>query len=146
MMCLVLLNGLGCQLTLTRNIDNTVLNKDDTLTNAKIKHNGIELYVPLYTSSVQQQAMLFRQFTSKTPTELQYVERSVFMKEVNTQNFWTFELGTQERINVPIWTNVGFKQRDRQDSQNLNNDIFSRPPVTSDQCIIGTQKYSESGI
>ena len=35
-------------------------------------------------------------------TELQYPERSVFMKEVNTQNFWTFALGTQEGINFPI--------------------------------------------
>ena len=25
------------------------------------------------------------------------------MKEVNTQHFWTFELGTQEGVNVPIW-------------------------------------------
>ena len=25
------------------------------------------------------------------------------MKEVSTQNFWTFELGTQEGVNVPIW-------------------------------------------
>ena len=33
---------------------------------------------------------------NKTPTQIQYPGRSVFMKEVNTQNFWTFELGTQE--------------------------------------------------
>ena len=68
------------------------------------------------------------------------------MKEVNTQNLWNFELGTQEGINVPIWIIVGFQQQDRQNSQNLNNDTFYRPPVTSAQCIIGTEKYPDSAI
>ena len=68
------------------------------------------------------------------------------MKEVNTQNLWNFELGTQEGINFPIWIIVGFQHRERQDSQNLANDTFHRPPVTSAQCIIGTEKYPDSGI
>ena len=58
------------------------------------------------------------------------------MKEVNTQNLCSFELGTQEGINVPKYIIVGFQQRD---SQNLNNDTFYRPPVASAQCIIGTE-------
>ena len=65
-----------------------------------------------------------KQITDKLPTELRYVERSVFMKEVNTQNLWSFELGTQEGINVPKWMIVGFQQSDRQHDQNLNNDSF----------------------
>ena len=69
-------------------------------------------------------------------TELQYAKRSVFMKEVNTQNFWTFELGTQEGLNVPIWISVVFQQSDRQLDQNLNNDAFYRMPVSAAQCII----------
>ena len=52
------------------------------------------------------------------------------MKEVNTQNLWSFELGTQEGVNVPIWIILGFEQRERQESQNLANDTFYRPPVT----------------
>ena len=39
-----------------------------------------------------------------------------------------------------------FQQRDRQDSQNLNNDTFYRPPVTSAQSINGTEKYPDSTI
>ena len=74
----------------------------------------------------------------KIPTELQYVESSDFMKELNTQKMWTFELGTQEGMNFPFWTFVGFQQRERQDSQNSANDTFYRPPVTSTQDIIGT--------
>ena len=68
------------------------------------------------------------------------------MKEVNTQNPWSFELGTQEGINVPIWIIVGFQQNDRQNDQNLNNHTFYRPPVTSAQCIIRTEKYLDSAI
>ena len=97
--------------------------------------NSIEWYVPHYTASLEEQGILMKQITDKIPTELRYVERSVFMKEVNTRNVWSFELGTQEGVNVPIWIIVGFQQRERQDSQNLANDTFYRPPVTSAQCI-----------
>ena len=138
--------GLGYKLTLTRNSDNAVLNKDNAVNNAKIKINALEWYVPHYIPSIDQQTILFKQIKDKTPTQLSYPERSVFMKEVNTQNFWTFELGTQEGINVPIWIIVGFQQSDRQHDQNLNNDTFYRPPVTSAQCFIGTEKYPDSAI
>ena len=37
-----------------------------------------------------------------------------------------------------MWIIIGFPQRGRQDSQNLNNGSFCRLPVTSAQCIIGT--------
>ena len=74
------------------------------------------------------------------------MERSVFMKEVNTQNIWTFELGIQEGVNVPTWIFVRFQQRDTQDSQNLNKDTFCRPPVTSNQCHISTGKNPDSAI
>ena len=68
------------------------------------------------------------------------------MKEVNTQNLWTFELRTQEGINNPIWIYVGFQQNDRQHDQNLNNDTFCRLPIVSAQCIIGIEKYPDTGI
>ena len=77
------------------------MNKADATNIGKTKINAIEWYVPHYTQSISYQAILSMQILSKTPTELQYVERSVFMKEVNTQNLWSFELGTQEGINVP---------------------------------------------
>ena len=67
---------------------------------------------------MQQQSILSKQILNKTPTELHYPERSVFMKEVNTQNFWTFELGTQEGSIIPIRNFVVFQQHDRQHDQN----------------------------
>ena len=49
-------------------------------------------------------------------------------------------------MNVPIWIIIGFQQRDRHDSQNLNKDIFCRLPVVSAQCVTGTEKYPDAGI
>ena len=90
--------------------------------------------------------MLSRQVISKTRTELRYVERSFFMKEVNNQNLWNFELGIQENMNVPICIIIRFQQRDRQDSQNLNSDTFCRLPVVSPQCVNGTEIDPDAGI
>ena len=138
--------GLGYKLTMTRNSDNAVLNKANATNNAKIKINAIEWYIPHYTPSMQQQSILSKQILNKTPTQIQYPERSVFMKEVNTQNFWTFELGTQEGINIPTWIFIAFQQKDRQHDQNLKNDTFVRLPVISAQVVIGTERYPDSGI
>ena len=49
-------------------------------------------------------------------------------------------------MKVRILIVIEFQQRDRQDSQTLNNDTFCRLTVTSCQCIIGTEKYPDSGI
>ena len=68
------------------------------------------------------------------------------MKEVNTQNFWTFELGTQEGINIPTWIFVVLQQNGRQHDQNLNNDTFFRLPVISAQVVIRTERYPDSVI
>ena len=68
------------------------------------------------------------------------------MEELKNQKLWNFELGSQEGINVPIWIIICFQQQDTQDSQNLNNETFSRLPIVSAQCIIGTEKHPDAGI
>ena len=60
------------------------------------------------------------------------------MKEKNIQNFWTFQLGTQEGINIPKWIFVVFQQNDRQHDQIINNDTFVRLPIITAQVVIGT--------
>ena len=45
------------------------------------------MYVPHYTHSFSNQAILSEPILSKTPTEFQYMEKNFFMKEVKTQNF-----------------------------------------------------------
>ena len=134
--------GLGYKLTLTRNKDDGVIDKANGIADARIKIDHIHWYVPHYTPSMTQQGIMSKQILNKTPPELRYIERSVFMKQVNNQNVWNFELGSQENMNVPIWIIIGFQQ----DSQNLNNDSFYRLPVVSAQGIIGTDKYPDAGI
>ena len=131
---------------MTRNTDNAVLNKAAATNNAKVKINSLDWYVPHYSPNLEEYNKLMHQIKENTPTLLHYLERSVFMKELNTQNLWTFELGTREGINVPVRIFVAFQQNDRQNNQDLNNDTFYRPLVTSAQCIIGTGKYPDSGI
>ena len=138
--------GLGYKLTLTRNTDNAVLNKVNTFVVGRVKINSLDWYVPHYSPNLEEYTKLMTQIKKNSPTLLHYPERSVFMKEVNTQNLWNFELGTREGVNVPIWIFVAFQQSNRQNDQNLNNDTFYRPLVTSAQCIIVTEKYPDSGI
>ena len=73
--------GLSYRLTLTKNTDNAVLNKDNATNNAKIKINGIEWYVPHYVPSLEEYNKLMNQISKKTPTNLQYPEKPVFMKQ-----------------------------------------------------------------
>ena len=105
--------GLGYKLTLTRNTDSTVLNKDNAVANGRVKINSLDWYVPHYSVDLEKYTKLMTQIKKNTPTLLHYPERPVFIKEVITQNLWTFELGTQEGINVPIWIFVAFQQNEK---------------------------------
>ena len=138
--------GLGYKLTMTRNTDNSVLNKVNAVAVGKVKIISLDWYVPHYSPNLEEYTNLMTQLKKNSPTLLHYVEKSVFMKELNTQNLWTFELGTQEGVNVPIWIFVAFQQSNRQNEQNINNDTSDRPLVSSAQCIIGTEKYPDGGI
>ena len=138
--------GIGYKLALTRNKDDAVIDKAAGSAEARTKIDYIHWYVPHYTPSTQQQGILSEQILNKTPTELQYIERYVFMKEVNNQNLSKFESGSQEHMNVPIWIIIGFQQRALQDSQSLNNGTFCRLSVISAQTNIGNEKYLDAGI
>ena len=93
------------------------MNKTAAKNNAKVKINSLDWYVPHYSPNLEEYNKLMNQIKKNSPTLLHYPERSVFMKEVNTQNLWTFELGTQEGINVPIWIFAVFQQNVRQNDK-----------------------------
>ena len=84
-----------------------------------IKINSIDWYIPNYLPTLSQEKIIMSQIVNKKATELGYVERSVFLKKLNTQNLWTFDLGTKEGINVSIGIIVGFQQSDRQHDPNF---------------------------
>ena len=136
--------GLGYKLPLTRNKDEALRDEAVGIVDARTKIDQIDWYVHHCTSSLDQERIKMKQIVGKTPTQIRYIERSVFMKEVNNQKLWNFELGAQETMDEPIWVVVGFQQQGREDSQNLSNDTFCRLPVISAQCIIGTEKYPDT--
>ena len=138
-------SGLGYRITLFRNFDNAVLNKDNATNNGRNKKDAIEWSVPYYIPSLED-CKKKNQTRQKTATELHYPEMSAFMKEVNTHNFWTFNLGSQELINVPVCIYVVFQQSDTQHDENLNNDTFYKMPVFSCQCNTGTEKYPDTAF
>ena len=138
--------GLGYKLTLTGNKNYAAIDKAAGVDDARMKIDLIRCYVPHCLRSIQQHGTLSNQNISKIQTELRFFERSDFMKEVENQNHWKFELGSQENMNVPIWITIDFQQQDRQDSQNLNKNTFCRLTVTKAQEIIGTKKYVDAGI
>ena len=60
--------GLGYKLTLTRNKDEAVIDKAGGIADARIKINHIRWYVPHYILSMQQQIIISKQISNKTPT------------------------------------------------------------------------------
>ena len=76
--------GLGYKLTPTGNKDDVILKKAEAIDDARVKIDNIHWYVPHYTTSSPQQGIISKQISSKTPTELRYIEGSVFMKETKS--------------------------------------------------------------
>ena len=100
--------GLGYRLISTKNLNTAVLNKIVAIAVAEVVFNNIGWYIQHYTPSVSQQGFLTKQILSKTPTELRHIEISVLMKHVNSQNLWTFQLGSQQGKNALIFRFCSF--------------------------------------
>ena len=58
---------------------------------------------------------MFKKVLSIILTEIRCIERSVPIKELNNQNLWNFEIGSQKSMIVPLWVTTGFQQGDRRD-------------------------------
>ena len=61
--------------------------------------------------NIEQQAVLSGQILGNAATKLCYKEKTVFMKELDTQNLWNIKIGSQEGDNVLFWIFVGFQQK-----------------------------------
>ena len=137
--------GLGYSLTLKRNNNNDPIIRDNAITAAKINIKDISWYIPHYVPSLENQQLVMDQILDKDPTELYYIERVVFRKDVTTNNNWTFELGNSGE-STPTFVIVGFQARNKIDSQTHNNATFDRLPISNAVCKIGSEKYPDDGI
>ena len=137
--------GLGYSLTLKRNNNNDSIIRDNGVDAAKINIKYISWYILHYTPSMENQQLVMDQILDKDPTEIFYIERVVFRKDVNTNNNWTFELGNSGE-STPIFVIVAFQARNKIDSQTHDTAIFDRLPVSNAVCKIGSEKYPDDGI
>ena len=136
--------GLGYTLTLKRNTNNDAILRSVGVDAAKVVIKDIGWYIPHYVPSIENQQLVMDQILNKDPTELSYTERTIFRKDVNTNSNWTFELGSSG-TSTPTFVIVGFQARNKIDSQNHDNAVFDRLPI-SNVCKIGSEKYPDDGI
>lgn len=137
--------GLGYTLTLKRNNNNDVIIRDNGVQNAKVVIKDIGWYIPHYTPSLGNQQLVLDQILNKDPTELYYTERTVYRKDVNTNNNWTFDLGSSGE-STPTFVIVSFQARNKIDSQTHDNATFDRLPISNAVLKIGSEKYPVDGI
>ena len=138
--------GLGYTLTLKRNTNNDVIIRGAGVDAAKVVVKDIAWYISPYVPSLENQQLVMDQILNKDPSELFYTERTVFRKDVNTNNYWTFELGNSNNGSCPIFVNVGFQARNKIDSQTHDNATFDKIPISNAVCKKGSEKYPDDGI
>ena len=138
--------GLGFKLTPKRNIDIDAFNRAAATANAKKIEKCINWFVLLYDPTSTQQGFLSYHIVSIAPTELHYLEGSVFRKELKAQNDWKFELDVLNEIDVSFYVSAGLQERALRDHQEHNNIICVRLTVSCAQCNIRTENYSDAGI
>ena len=85
--------GLGYTLTLKQNNNTDTIILNNGVDAAKIVTKDTGWYIPHFTPSLDNQQIMMDQLLNKDSTELYYMERNVFRKDVNTESNWTFDLG-----------------------------------------------------
>ena len=111
--------GLGYTLTLKRNSSNDAIIRGKGVDAAKIDVKDLSWYIPHYVPSLENQQLVLNRVLNKDP-KLFYTERTVFRKDVNTNNNWTFELdnsGGEAVQSTPTFVIFGFLARNKIDSQ-----------------------------
>ena len=83
----------GLKLVLQRNRDNHALSQPAGANDAanlalagRLIIDDISLYVPHYTPSISIQKLMSGHFVSKIPTELSYIKRWSYKKDLTTEN------------------------------------------------------------
>ena len=104
--------GLSYTLTLKRNNNNDPIVRDNGVDAAEIDIKDISWYIPHYFPSMENQQLVLYQILNKDPTELYYTERTVYRKDVNTNNNWTFEL-VNSGESTTSFIIVGFQARNK---------------------------------
>ena len=135
--------GLGYTLTMKRaNSGNSIFRTIGD--EAKVEIKDIVWYVR-HTPSFDNISLVNEHILSEKNTEYSYVSRMVSYKPVNSNNNWSFEIGTESGTDVPIYVIVEFQSAARVGpDQTQNNAIFDRPDVIEASCNVGSVKYPDN--
>lgn len=137
--------GLGFMLTLKRASNDNAIYRLGGVDAAKIEITDIALYVPHYTTSLENQILVTEHVNNNNLTNMSYIERVMSTKSVNGNNTWTFELGVEAGMDIPIYVIVGFQTATRMGpSQEQNNGIFDRLDVIGASLKIGSERYPDN--
>ena len=101
---------LSYTLTLKRISSNDVIIRGAGVDAAEEDVKDVSCYFPHYVPNLENQQLVLIQIKNNDPTELYYTERTVFRKDVNTNNNWTFESGNSGE-STPTFVIVGFQAR-----------------------------------
>jgi hypothetical protein len=114
---------------------------------AKIVIKDISWYVAHYTPSLESQATISQMLADKSTTTMSYIQKYVTEKLVNTSSNWSFELGVEAGLDIPIYVIVGFQSQARQGpSQTANNGVFDQLDIISASVKIGSERYPDNSI
>ena len=111
---------------------------------AKVVVKDIFWFIPHYVPSIENQQLVLNQILKKDPTDMSFTERTVFRKDVNTNNNWTYVVGISGE-STPTFVIVGFQARNKSDSQTHDNAVFDQNPISNAVCKIGSEKYPNDG-
>ena len=138
--------GLGFSLTLKRASNDNAIYR--TIGHAgKIIIKDIALNVPHYTPSLENQLLVTEHVNSSSLTNMSYIERVMSTKSVDGNNTWTFELGVEAGMDIPIYVIVGFQTANRiGPDQTQNNGIFDRLDVIGASLKNGSERYPDNEI
>ena len=138
-------NIFAYKFTLQRNNDEHVLSPQAGATDAanvalagRVIIDDKKMYVPPYIPNISNQKLMLEPIVTRAATELSYINRSFYMKEVTTENNWNFELGVGAGIDILIYVIVEFMQRNQFNQQRQQNDRF---PISETKCSKCSKSY-----
>ena len=98
-----------------------------------------------YTPSLENQTLVADHLLEGNTTQLSYIERSISTKTVNSNNNWTFELGVEAGIDIPIDVIVGFQSAARlSPDQTQNNGVFDQLDIIGASLKVGSERYPDN--
>ena len=136
--------GFGFSLTLKRaSNDNAIYRTIGDA--AKIVIKDIALNVPHYTTSLENQLLVTEHVNNNKLTNMSYIERVMSTKSVDSNSNWTFELGVEAGMDIPIYVIVGFQTAARiGPDQTQNNGVFDILDVIGASLKIGSERYPDN--